>query len=67
MSKFSTYWLFVAIAPETVNFQITLCFGGIFRGIPIRREAMLEEMKSQSLLEAGGVEIPVTHNTNPAR
>lgn len=64
MSEISTYWLFIAIALGTMNFQIALCFGEGFRWIPIRGEVMLEEMKS--LLEAGGVEKSITHNTNPA-
>lgn len=64
MSEISTYRLFIATALETVNSQITVCFGGIFRQIPVKAEVMLEEIKS--LLEAGGVKMPVTHSTSLA-
>lgn len=64
MSEISAYRLFIVTVLETVNSQITLCFGGIFRQIPVKGEVMLEDIKS--LLEAGGVKTPVIHNTNLA-
>lgn len=45
--------MFVPIAPKTVNFQMALCFERIFRGIPNRGEAMMEEIKT--FLKAGRV------------
>lgn len=53
MSNISIYWMFLPIAPETVNFQMASCFERIFRRIPTRGEVMMEEIKT--FLEAGGV------------